>query len=195
MEQDSPRIFIDLIRLMGISRSALLISKDFLFGWKNLKNRGNNPFFHLQFAGQDDKVINKNEEAVMFRKYSWLIYVFIVAFLLPGNFICLWGLKIRKPVVTYVIPDKKDPLNQFTATNDRHIVHFSDSGNLLTLGYVGKTEPKVDFTVFLAKGFSPVWQITWNGEDYFDYNGDMIFDLKMPLNARKNGFLFSDGGV
>ena len=49
----------------------------------------------------------------MFRKYSWLIYVFIIAFLLPGNFICLWGLKIRKPVVIYIIPDKKDPLNQF----------------------------------------------------------------------------------
>ena len=131
----------------------------------------------------------------MFRKYSWLIYVFIVAFLLPGNFFYLWTLKNRKTAVTDLIPDKKDPLNQFIATNDRHIVHFSDSGNLLTLGYVGKTEPKVDFTVFLAKGFSPVWQITWNGEDYFDYNGDMIFDLKMPLNARKNGFLFSDGGV
>ena len=131
----------------------------------------------------------------MFKKYSWLIYVFIVAFLLPGNFFYLWTLKNRKNAVTNLIPDKKDPLNQFIATNDRHIVHFSDSGNLLMLGYVGKTEPKVDFTVFLAKGFSPVWQITWNGEDYFDYNGDMIFDLKMPLNARKNGFLFSDGGV
>ena len=149
----------------------------------------------MQFAGQDDKVTNKNEETVMFKKHLWLVYVFIVAFLLPGNFLCLWGLKIRKPAVTSLIPDKKDPLNQFTAANDRHILFFEDSGNLLTLGYVGKTEPKVDFAVFLAKGFSPVWQITWNGDDYFDYNGDMIFDLKMPLNARKNGFLFSDGGV
>ena len=131
----------------------------------------------------------------MFRKYSWLIYVFIIAFLLPGNFLFLWGLKLRKPAVTSLIPDREDPVNRFAAVNDRHIVHFTDSGNLLTLVYVGKTEPKVDFAVFLAKGFSPVWQITWNGEDYFDYNGDMIFDLKMPLNARKNGFMFSDGGI
>ena len=32
-------------------------------------------------------------------------------------------------------------------------------------------------------------------DDYFDYNGDMIFDLKMPRDARKNGFMFSDGGI
>lgn len=57
----------------------------------------------------------------MFKKYSWLIYVFIIAFLLPGNFICLWGLKIRKPVVTYIIPDKEDPANQFAIGNDRHL--------------------------------------------------------------------------
>ena len=148
----------------------------------------------MQSAGREDKVSNKNEEAVMFKKYSWLIYVFIIAFLLPANFFCLWGLKIRQPVVTYVIPDKKDPLNQFAAANGRHIVHFSDLGNLLTLGYVGKTEPKVDFAVFLAKGFSPVWQITWNGEDYLDYNGDMIFDLKMPQDTKKDS-MFYDGGV
>ena len=131
----------------------------------------------------------------MFKKYSWLIYVFIIAFLLPGNFLYLRTLKNRKSAVTCLIPDKEDPVNRFTAGNNRHIVLFEDTGNLLTLGYVGKTEPKVHFAVFLAKGFSPVWQITWNGDDYFDYNGDMIFDLKMPLNAREKGFMFSDNGV
>ena len=131
----------------------------------------------------------------MFRKHLWLAYVFIIALLLPGNIFYLRTLKNRKPAVTYLIPDKEDPVNRFTAANDRHIVFFEDSGNLLTLGYVGKVKPKVDFAVFLAKGFSPVWQITWNGEDYFDYNGDMIFDLKMPLNAREKGFMFYDGGV
>jgi|GEM_PF-4834501 len=131
----------------------------------------------------------------MFKKYSWLIYVFIIAFLLPGNFFYLLAMKSRKAAITRLIPEKEDPVNRFTAANDRHIVFFEDSGNLLTLGYVGKVKPKVDFAVFLAKGFSPVWQITWNGDDYFDYNGDMIFDLKMPHDARKNGFMFSDGGV
>ena len=131
----------------------------------------------------------------MFKKYSWLIYVFIIAFLLPGNFLYLRTLKNRKSAVTCLIPDKEDPVNRFTAGNNRHMVFFEDTGNLLTLGYVGKTEPKVHFAVFLAKGFSPVWQITWNGGDYFDYNGDMIFDLKIPRDARKNGFMFTDGGV
>ena len=149
----------------------------------------------MQSAGREDKVSNKNEEAVMFKKYSWLIYVFIIAFLLPGNFFYLLAMKNRKAAMTRLIPEKEDPVNRFTAANDRHIVFFEDSGNLLTLGYVGKVKPKVDFAVFLAKRFSPVWQITWNGDDYFDYNGDMIFDLKMPRDARKNGFMFSDGGV
>ena len=61
---------------------------------QKLEKQEKQPFLHLQSAGRDDKVGNKNEEAVMFKKYSWLIYVFIIAFLLPGNFICLWGLKI-----------------------------------------------------------------------------------------------------
>ena len=133
----------------------------------------------------------------MFRKYSWLIYVFIIAFLLPGNFICLWGLKIRKPVVTYVIPDKKDPLNHFGIGNERHLMDFEDSENSIYFCYSGKAKPKVFFGIILSKTEKhlPIWNITWNKYDYFDYNGDMIFDLKMPLNAREKGFMFSDNGV
>ena len=69
----------------------------------------------------------------MFRKYSWLIYVFIIAFLLPGNFFYLLAMKNRKAAITRLIPEKEDPVNRFAAANDRHIVFFEDSGNLLTL--------------------------------------------------------------
>ena len=132
----------------------------------------------------------------MFRKYSWLIYVFIVAFLLPGNFICLWGLKIRKPVVTYIIPDKKDPLNQFGIGNERHLMDFHDLDNTLSFWYVGKAKPNIHFGIILSKTEKhlPIWNITWNKYDYFDYNGDMIFDLKMPQDTKKDS-MFYDGGV
>ena len=132
----------------------------------------------------------------MFRKYSWLIYVFIIAFLLPGNFWCLWGLIIRKPVVTYIIPDKKDPLNQFGIGNELHLMDFHDDESTLSFSYAGKAKPNIFFGVILSKteNHLPIWNITWKGEDYYDYNGDMIFDLKMLRNARKNGFMFYDGG-
>ena len=131
----------------------------------------------------------------MFKKYSWLIYVFIIAFLLPGNFWCLWGLKIGKPVVTYIIPDKEDPLNQFGIGNDRHLMGFNDLKDFLSVYYVGKIEPKVQFGIILSKmGSMPVWNITWNKYDYYDYDGDMIFDLKMPQDNMKES-MFLDGGV
>ena len=132
----------------------------------------------------------------MFKKYSWLIYVFIIAFLLPGNFICLWGLKIRKPVVTYVIPDKKDPLNLFGIGNERHLMHFYDGGNSLTFSYVGKAKPNVHFGITLSKTEKslPIWNITWNKYNYLDYNGDMIFDLKIPQDNMKDSMFF-DGGI
>ena len=132
----------------------------------------------------------------MFKKYSWLIYVFIIAFLLPGNFICLWGLKIRKPIVTYVIPDKKDPLNHFGIGNERHLMDFEDSENSIYFCYSGKAKPKVFFGIILSKTEKhlPIWNITWNKYDYFDYNGDMIFDLKMPQDTKKDS-MFYDGGV
>ena len=150
----------------------------------------------MQFAGQDVKVSDKNKEAVVFKKYSWLIYVFIIAFLLPGNFWCLWGLKIRKPVVTYIIPDKKDPLNQFGIGNERHLMDFHDLDSTLSFCYVGKTKPNIQFALSLSKSENrfPIWNITWNKYDYFDYNGDMIFDLKMPQDNRKDS-MFYDGGV
>ena len=132
----------------------------------------------------------------MFKKYSWLIYVFIIAFLLPGNFWCLWGLKIRKPVVTYIIPDKKDPLNQFGIGNERHLMDFHDDESTLLFCYSGRAEPKIFFGIILSKteNHLPIWNITWNKYDYFDYNGDMIFDLKMPQDTKKDS-MFYDGDV
>ena len=40
----------------------------------------------------------------------------------------------------------------------------------------------------------PVWDITWDKYDYYDYDGDMIFDLKMPQDNMKES-MFLDGGV
>ena len=132
----------------------------------------------------------------MFKKYAWLIYVFIVAFLLPGNFICLWGLKIRKPVVTYIIPDKKDPLNQFGIGNELHLMDFHDDESTLYFGYIGKAKPNIHFGLILSKteNHLPIWNITWNKYEYLDYNGDMIFDLKIPEGNMKDS-MFLDGGV
>ena len=72
---------------------------------------------------------------------------------------------------------------------------FEDSGSSVYFCYSGRAKPKIFFDIILSKteNHLPIWNITWNKYDYLDYDGDMIFDLKIPEGNMK-GSMFYDGG-
>ena len=128
----------------------------------------------------------------MFKKCLWPVLAFFLGILLAVLFPFLRYMKNRNSEI-YVLRNDQDPGNRFSVVSSKHMLDFADFGDMLLCSYSSRQPPKTCFSVLLASKSSPALEITWNLDSYLDYNGDMIFDLKLPI-AGKHSAMFSDRG-
>lgn len=119
----------------------------------------------------------------MLKKILWILVVlFLMALSFSaGAYLALKGAKrLNTGGRIQVVPEAEAPDDRFTTVTPKHIVMTADHGSFMIICHSGKggSAPEKDFTVFLSPETAPVWEITWKCVSYYDFDGDLLFDLR-----------------
>ena len=101
--------------------------------------------------------------------------------------------KIKDPDAALFF-DKKNPGEFFYVDRARHILRVHNAANEIAFTFTD-LQNKAYFVdwVELKKDPDRVLEVTWRNSTYFDFNGDMIFDLQLPARS-KDPCLYSENG-